>query len=92
MTSCHKPPSPNLATTQQNGTSKPPTTSTSLDFFRSLFRSYPYTTHKFYEFNPKQKFYYVTFAHSLEHGYYCQESRCRFHDAYQGRRYRDRDL
>jgi hypothetical protein len=49
-------------------------------------------THKFHEFDPKQKFYYVTFAHSLEHAYYCQESRCRYHSSYEGRRYRDRDL
>ena len=87
-----KSPSPNLASTQQNSAPKPPTTSTSLDFFRSLFRSYPYTTHKFYEFNPQNKFYYVTFTHSLKHAYYCQESRCRYHDSYQGHRYRDRDL
>ena len=49
-------------------------------------------THKFYEFNPQNKYYYVTFAHSLEHAYYCQESRCQYHDSYQGRCYRDRDL
>src|SRR6266850_1716526 len=48
-------------------------------FFRSLFRSSPYSTHKFHKFNPHWKCNYATWAHSLEHKYFCREVYCHYH-------------
>ena len=48
-------------------------------FFASLFRSYPYSTHKFHKYNTRWKRNYATWGHSLEHKYFCTKRYCRYH-------------
>src|SRR6267142_2146253 len=41
----------------------------SVQFFKSLFRSSSYSTHKFHEFDPRWKRNYTTWGHALEHSH-----------------------
>src|SRR6267142_4087330 len=51
----------------------------SVQFFKSLFRSPSYSTHKFHEFDPRWKRNYTTWGHALEHSHFCKEAYCRYH-------------
>src|SRR6267142_933482 len=51
----------------------------SVKFFKSLFRSSSYLTHKFHEFDPRWKRNYATWSHTLEHSHFCKEAYCRYH-------------
>src|SRR6267142_986372 len=51
----------------------------SVQFFKSLFRSSSYSTHKFHEFDPRWKQNYTTWGHALEHSHFCKEVYCRYH-------------
>jgi hypothetical protein len=45
---------------------------------KSLFCSYPYTTHKFHIFRPGQRLH-TTHQHALVHPFFCKENYCQYH-------------
>src|SRR6267142_167518 len=51
----------------------------STKFFKSLFHSPPFSTHKFNKFDARWKQNYTTWGHSLEHSHFCKEVYCRYH-------------
>src|SRR6267142_6319296 len=80
-----KSPSPNLAIIQIPLTPLPTKPilpadyQDSVKFFKSLFRSSSYSTHKFHKFDPRWKRNYATWSHALEHSHFCKEVYCRYH-------------
>ena len=57
----------------------PPDYQDSTDFFKTLFHSPPFSTHKFNEFDARWKRNYATWGHSLKHSHFCKEAYCRYH-------------
>src|SRR6267142_842308 len=51
----------------------------SIQYFKSLFCSSSYSTHKFHEFDPRWKRNYTTWGHALEHSHFCKEAYCHYH-------------